>query len=212
MFPDNLSAFLTTAAILTVAPGLDTAMVLRSAAADGVRHGAFTALGIAIGCLCWGTSAAYGLSELLKTWPLAFEVLRWAGVMYLAWLGARLLVHPRQAFVSDPDVSPVHRARVATSLRRGLTTNILNPKVGLFYLTLLPQFVPPNNAGGGYALALACLHVLIALTWFLCLSAMTKGLRFWLRRPGTMRVLDRVTGGLFVALGAHMALLAGASA
>ncbi|MFD1951502.1 LysE family translocator [Sphingomonas arantia] len=211
MNTENLTAFLATAALLTMAPGLDTALVLRSAAADGLRHGALTAVGIAAGCLCWGTAAAFGLNSLLQAWPLAFDGLRWAGALYLGWLGARLLINPRQSLAVDPGAAfPVVNG--ITAVRRGFMTNVLNPKVGLFYLTLLPQFVPDDTVGGGYALVLACLHVLIALIWFSLLSILTQGLQFWLRRPGTMRRLDRLTGCAFVALGAHMTLTAGFSA
>lgn len=202
---ETLPAFLATAAILTMVPGLDTALVLRAASADGSRQGAFTAIGIAFGCLCWGTSAAFGLNGLLQAWPQAFEALRWAGALYLGWLGARLLLSPRLSFDAANGAAASHNDARASVLR-GFTTNILNPKVGLFYLTLLPQFVPHGAVGGGYALMLACLHVVIALLWFLLLSSLTQGVRFWLRRPGMVRRLDQLTGCIFVALGAHMTL------
>lgn len=202
---ETLPAFLGTAAILTVVPGLDTALVLRAASADGWRHGALTAVGIALGCLCWGIGAAFGLNGLLQAWPLAFEALRWTGALYLGWLGARLLVNPRLTFDAAHGPAASH-SDASVSVLRGFTTNILNPKVGLFYLTLLPQFVPHGAVGEGYALMLVCLHVVIALAWFLLLSALTQGVRFWLRRPGIVRRLDQITGCIFVALGAQMTL------
>ena len=204
---ETLPAFLGTAAILTMVPGLDTALVLRAASADGSRHGALTAVGIALGCFCWGISAAFGLHGLLQAWPLAFEALRWTGALYLGWLGAGLLANPRLTF-EPVHGSAVSRSDARASVLRGFTTNILNPKVGLFYLTLLPQFVPHGAVGEGYAMMLVCLHVAIALVWFLLLSALTQGVRFWLRRPGMVRRLDQVTGCIFVALGAHMTLAA----
>ncbi|WP_395945970.1 LysE family translocator [Brevundimonas sp.] len=207
MSPEALSAFLITAFVLTMAPGLDTAMVLRSAAADGVRHGAATAFGIAIGCLCWGGAAAFGLGALLAAWPLAFEVLKWAGAAYLAWLGLRLLFRPRRIFSAGAAL--VGKApSVASSVRGGFTTNILNPKVGLFYLTLLPQFLPAD-AKSGTAFGLAGLHVGIALTWFLVLSALTGGIRPWLNRPAVMAAVDRTTGGVFMLLSLQLILLSG---
>lgn len=202
---ETLPAFLGTATILTMVPGLDTALVLRAASADGLRHGAFTAVGIALGCLCWGTSAAFGLNGLLQAWPLAFEALRWTGALYLGWLGARLLLKPRLTFEVLQGSEASHSDPRATILR-GFTTNILNPKVGLFYLTLLPQFVPHGAVGEGFTLMLVCLHVAIALLWFVLLSALTQGVRFWLRRPGMVRRLDQLTGCIFVALGAQMTL------
>src|SRR5690606_32017858 len=121
-------------------PGLDTAMVLRSAADGGLRRGAATAVGIAVGCFCWGSAAAFGVGALLLSAPLAFAVLKWAGAAYLGWLGARLLLHPRRALVSEPRSPPTGRT-LWQAAGGGLTTNLLNPKVGLLYLTLLPQFL-----------------------------------------------------------------------
>ena len=186
-------------------PGLDTAMVLRVAAADGSRQGAFTAMGIAIGCLCWGAATAFGLGALIDAWPFAFEVLRWAGALYLASFGARLLLHPRRTFTIEA-TGPIPSATLALgSLGRGFATNILNPKVGLFYLTLLPQFVPEGGKGSD-AFALACIHVAIALAWFVVLAALTGSIRPLMRRPGTVSVLDRVTGGIFVLLAFQLGL------
>jgi threonine/homoserine/homoserine lactone efflux protein len=208
MLADTFPAFVITATVLTMVPGLDTAMVLRSASMEGVRHGAFTALGIAIGCLCWGAGAAFGLGALLEAWPLAFEGLRLAGALYLAWLGMRLLFKPRHAFTSEQSVAGVVSAGARDAVRLGFTTNILNPKVGLFYLTLLPQFVPQDR-GGPYALTLACVHVAIAFTWFVALAMLTGGIRPWLRRPSVVIALDRITGALFVLLGLQLSLSAG---
>jgi threonine/homoserine/homoserine lactone efflux protein len=208
MLASTFPAFLITATALTVVPGLDTAMVLRSATADGARHGAFTALGIAIGCLCWGAGAAFGLGALLATWPLAFEALRLAGALYLVWVGVRLLFHPRRAFASERTGPGSAAAGALRSVGRGFATNILNPKVGLFYLTLLPQFVPPD-AGGAYAFVLASAHVAVAFTWFVVLAVLTASISLWLRRPGVIGTLDRITGGMFVLIGLQLSLSAG---
>ena len=205
MYVDNFTAFVATATVLTMAPGLDTAMVLRSAAVDGAARGVATALGVAIGCLCWGSAAVLGLSALLQAWPLAFTALKWGGAAYLGWLGLQLLVHPRRAFAPAGDVSADAPAvGLDMAVRRGFATNILNPKVGLFYLTLLPQFVPPAADGHGYAFLLACTQAGIALAWFVLLAAITGAIRAWLRRPGVVPALDRFTGGIFILLGLQL--------
>lgn len=206
MATENLVAFLLTAAVLTMVPGLDTAMVLRSATLDGARHGSATAIGIAIGCLCWGSAAAFGLAALLRAWPSLFEGLKWAGAIYLAWLGLHFLFRPRRALT--PENEPGAGDGLGAAMRRGLTTNLLNPKVGLFYLTLLPQFIPGSARGSGPALVLASLHVGIVLTWFWLLSTLSEKVRPWLRRPGVMRMVDRVTGGVFVILGLELVQMA----
>jgi threonine/homoserine/homoserine lactone efflux protein len=207
MHATGLLPFVVTAALLTMAPGLDTAMVLRSATADGPRSGALTAFGVAAGCLCWGTAAAFGLGALMHAHPTLFEGLRWGGVVYLGWIGGRLLLDPRRVFAfSGP--THIQTPSVFAAVRRGFVTNILNPKVGLFYLTLLPQFIP-RDGGSRDAFMLACVHVIIALTWFLTLSALTGSVRRWLRQPSVASRLDQLTGGVFIVFALQLSLSAG---
>ncbi|MCB4858457.1 LysE family translocator [Sphingobium sp. PNB] len=207
MAVENLVAFLVTATVLTMVPGLDTAMVLRSATLHGARYGIATAIGIAVGCLCWGSAAAFGLAALLRAWPSIFAGLKWAGAIYLAWLGLQFLFRPRCALATETEPRPA--GGLGITLRGGLVTNLLNPKVGLFYMTLLPQFIPASARGSGPALMLASLHVGIVLIWFWLLSTLSEKIRPWLRRPGVMRTVDRVTGGIFVILGLELVQVAG---
>lgn len=200
MLTQSYAAFLVTATLLTMVPGLDTAMVLRSATAEGPPAGIGAAVGIAAGCLCWGGTAAFGLSALVDAWPLAFDLLRWFGAAYLAWLGANLLLRPRPTFISDGEA----RGTITAAAGRGFVTNILNPKVGAFYLTLLPQFIPAGAAGEGRAVFLAATHSLIVVIWFSVLAIITGGIRPWLKRPGVVPTLDRITGVILVALGIQL--------
>jgi threonine/homoserine/homoserine lactone efflux protein len=206
MISESLFAFVGTAAILTVTPGLDTAMVLRTAAAEGAKHGIAAAIGIGIGCLCWGSAAAFGLGALLAASPTAFTILKYAGAAYLAWLGVNLLLRPRQviAAASAPRIDSTHS--VLPALKRGFVTNILTPKVGLFYITLLPQFVPHGVSVAPYSFLLACTHVALAVTWFIALATMTGFIRPYLQRPGVLPTLDRLTGGVFVLFGLQLSL------
>jgi threonine/homoserine/homoserine lactone efflux protein len=199
-----LVAFVAAAAILTVTPGLDTAMVLRSAAAGGPRPAAFAALGIALGCLVWGAAVSLGLAALLAASELAYTILKWTGAAYLAWLGLKLLLWPRERFdVAEPGSI---RTDLWASLRQGLLTNLLNPKVGVFYVTFLPQFVPAGVGVAAFSFLLAAIHVVLGLLWFAALIAATVPVGRFLRRPRVVKALDRVTGGLFVAFGAKLAL------
>lgn len=216
---DTLLAFLGTATILTMAPGLDTAMVLRTAAVEGPRHGAAAALGIGLGCLCWGSAAAFGVGTLFAAFPMVFVMLKWAGAAYLGWLGVNLLLAPRRAFstagaATSPAPAPGFAlgSALGHAARRGFMTNILNPKVGLFYLTLLPQFVPEGGEAGGSAFALALAHVAIATGWFILLAVATGLIRPALQRPQVMAGLDRVTGMVLILLGFHISLASGALA
>lgn len=198
-----LPAFVAAAAILTMTPGVDTAMVLRSVAASGRRTATLAALGIALGCLVWGAAVAVGLGALLRASDVAYTVLKWAGASYLLWQGATLLLQPRPLPQLEQG-SPA--AAGGEAFQRGLLTNLLNPKVGVFYVTFLPQFVPVAANVAWYTFFLACLHVLLTLLWFALLISAATRLGRLLQRPAVVRLLDRLTGGVFVAFGARLAL------
>ena len=199
-----LLAFIAAASILTLTPGVDTAMVLRSAASGGPRPAVYAAVGIALGCLVWGAAVSVGLGALLAASEIAFTVVKWAGAAYLLYLGLKLIVHPRASLdaseLGAPKLDPWQ------SLRQGLMTNILNPKVGVFYITFLPQFIPVGASVALFSFLLATIHVLLSLVWFAVLIAATVPMGRLLRRPRVVKGLDRVTGGVFIAFGAKRAL------
>lgn len=159
-----LLAFVLAASILTVTPGVDTAMVLRATAIEGRRPAVKAAFGIALGCLAWGTAAALGLGALLHASETAYTIVK--------WVGAKLLARPKAALSSDNSESESQRG--ATAFWRGLLTNLLNPKVGIFYVTFLPQFIPLNANVAAYSFFFACCHVVLTALWFAALIAVCK--------------------------------------
>ena len=203
-----LFAFAAAAGVLTMTPGVDTAMVLRSSTSCGPRAGAAAALGICGGLLAWGAGAAFGLTALLAASAVAFTVVKWLGAAYLMYLGAKLLAKSRTTLnTSSPVVGDADRkGGVIYPLRRGFLTNILNPKVGVFYVTFLPQFMPHGVNVAAFSLLLAGVHVLLTLAWFSLLIALTVPLGRFLAKPRVVKALDRLTGGVFVAFGAKLAL------
>lgn len=199
----SILAFLAAASILTITPGLDTAMVLRTAATSGARPAWFAAIGIGLGCLAWGFIVAIGLGALLEASPLAFSLVQWAGAAYLIWMGLKLLFAPRSAFAES---TGQQNSDTRNALRTGFLTNLLNPKVGVFYIAFLPQFTP---AGADVALTtvlLAAIHVALGLVWFGVLIAATVPLGRWLRQSKVIKALDRLTGGVFILFGLKLAL------
>jgi threonine/homoserine/homoserine lactone efflux protein len=198
-----LIAFVAAAGVVTLAPGLDTALVLRATAIEGRRAGAWAAVGIAAGCLVWGAGVALGLTALLAASTAAFTLVRWAGALYLLWLGVKLLLHPRDVLVDEGAA-----AVGAHPFRRGLLTNLLNPKAGVFYVSFLPQFVPAGVDVPAWSFMLAAIHVLLALAWFAVLIGAIDRARAMLRRPGVVRILDRLTGCVFVGFGVKLAVSA----
>lgn len=198
----SLIAFLAAASLLTIAPGLDTALVLRTAAIAGPRRAALAGLGVAVGCFGWAILVALGLGALLAASQVAYTTLRWIGAAYLVWVGYKMLRHPRRSFVPEAGGNEGQRVAFTT----GLLTNLLNPKVGVFYVSFLPQFVPPGVSVAPYILLLGAIHAVLGLIWFSCLIIATRPLARVLERPSVVQTCDRLTGGMFVAFGAGLAL------
>ncbi|MCY1646510.1 LysE family translocator [Caulobacter sp. SL161] len=202
--PEALIAFTLAAGLLTLTPGLDTALVIRTAAAEGPRRAAGAAIGIGLGCLLWGAAASFGVGALLTASQTAYTVLKWVGALYLAWTGLRMILKPREAF--EPGETRAVDAGPMAALRRGLLTNLLNPKVGIFYVSFLPQFMPVGVDPARFGLLLTTIHVVEGLLWFALLIAATVPIAGLLRLPVVVRWLDRTTGLVFVAFGLRLAL------
>jgi threonine/homoserine/homoserine lactone efflux protein len=200
-----LIAFTLAAGLLTITPGLDTALVLRTAAVEGPRRAYAAAFGVGTGCLAWGLIAAAGLGVLLLASELAYRALQIAGAGYLVYLGLKLMLRPRAAFAGAAVGGPAGGSAWAW-FGRGLLTNLLNPKVGLFYVTLLPQFIPAEANVFLFGAGLALIHDVLGILWFTALILATRPLARFLRRPAILQALDRLTGGLFLLFGVKLAL------
>jgi threonine/homoserine/homoserine lactone efflux protein len=200
-----LATFCIAAGLLTIAPGLDTALILRTAAAESQRDATLAGLGIVLGCLTWGAAVALGLGALLAASELAFTVLKWAGALYLVWLGVNLIFRPRSEFAVEL-ATGTRTAGNRNWLGRGYLTNLLNPKVGVFYVSFLPQFLPAHVPAGPFIFLLAALHALMGVVWFGLLIVATRPIARTLKRPAVVRRLDRLTGLVFVSFGVKLAL------
>lgn len=207
-----LLAFTLAAGLLTITPGVDTALVLRTAAVEGSRRAMLSAVGICCGCLMWGVAASVGLGALLAASRLAYMVLRIAGACYLIFLGTKMLLRKHQsAFALDDTLSPPVwanpiRASAPQWFVRGLLTNLLNPKVGVFYVTFLPQFIPSGVSVTSFSMLLAAIHATEGILWFSLLTLALRPLSRWLRRPSVGQALDRATGTVLVGFGLGLVL------
>lgn len=199
--------FATLAIVLTLTPGADTALTVRSTLARGRTAALLTVAGICLGCLLHATASAFGLSLLLSQSAAAFETVKIAGAAYLAWLGFQSL---RAAFRGQGSMmfsateQPQRRAWVSFS--EGLFTNLLNPKMPLFYLTLLPQFVTTDGGVFAQSMLFGSIH---AVTGFVYLG----GCALFLDKVSGVILKDRfrqrleaVTGVVLMSLGVRMAL------
>jgi threonine/homoserine/homoserine lactone efflux protein len=207
-----LLAFTLAAGLLTITPGLDTALVLRTAAVEGPRRAMLAGVGICCGCLMWGFAASVGLGALLAASQVAYRTLRIAGACYLIFLGTKMLLrkHASASAMDDALSPPVCESAVSASAPqwfiRGLLTNLLNPKVGVFYVTFLPQFIPAGVSVTSFSMLLAAIHATQGILWFSLLTLATRPLSRWLRRPRTAQMLDRATGAVLVGFGLGLAL------
>ena len=196
------------AGLMTITPGLDTALVLRASVTGGPRAGYATGAGVSAGVLVWGLAAAIGVSALLTASQLAYEVLRYAGAAYMIYLGAKLIWKRRPGAANIP--MPALAGGEDTSLRqhfmRGFLTNLLNPKIGVFYLAILPQFLPRDTPGALGGLVLASVHVIEGLIWFTLLILSSAVMRAQLQRPSVQAWTDRITGGVLIGFGLKVAL------
>jgi threonine/homoserine/homoserine lactone efflux protein len=199
-----VASFAAVAAVLTITPGLDTALVLRAAVTGSRREAAATAAGIVAALFVWGAAAAAGVSALVATSDAAYAALRWAGTAWLLWLGLRLLVRAARGpgARTEPDVASRSTSRAFWT---GSATNLLNPKVGVFYVALLPQFLPAGADPLAMGLLLAAVHAVLSTAWFVLLIALAATARRWLRRPRTIRAVDGVTGAVLVGFGLRLA-------
>jgi len=200
--PALFLAFIAAATILTITPGVDTAMVLRAAATEGPRSAIFAGVGISVGCLIWAGAVSLGLGALLQASELAYAILKWIGAAYLVWLGLKMLFNPRTAWADQANDAPKGLA----AMRAGFFTNITNPKVGVFYVTFLPQFIPAGANVAAYSFLLALVHIALSVIWFAALIAATVPLGRALRRPNVVKILDCITGGVFIAFGLRLAI------
>jgi threonine/homoserine/homoserine lactone efflux protein len=177
------------ALLLTLTPGADTALVLRTAVGSGPSAAVRCTLGICTGTMTWAALSALGVSALVSASHLAYDVLRYGGAAYLLWLGLSSL-----------------RAHAATggragSFRDGLVTNLLNPKIGVFYATVLPTFLRPGQPVLATSLLLAGIHAVLGLAWLSAVALAAGRLGSVLGRDVWRRRMQRVTGVVLVGFG-----------
>jgi threonine/homoserine/homoserine lactone efflux protein len=201
----DIAAFLAAGVLLNLTPGQDTLYILGRSMAQGKRAGILSVLGISSGILFHTVAAATGLSAILAASSMAFTWIRWAGAAYLAFLGARMILGKGALGQDLSGVrGPVEAGRI---YRQGVLTNVLNPKVALFFLAFLPQFVDPNCTSPIVPfLVLGGLFMATGTAWCLCLVLLSSRLTAALRRGRLSILAQRACGILFIGLGLKLAL------
>lgn len=205
----HLALFIAAGWLLNLTPGPDVLYIVTNALRSGARAGIVAGLGITAGCFVHIFAAALGVSALLATSATAFTVLKWIGAAYLLWIGAKLLL--AKAPQQTTDLAALARSQPAASLRAiflgGFWTNVLNPKVAIFFLAFVPQFIAPDASNK--ALAFVLLGVLFNLNAIPVNSGWALAAAWMARRDSVqrgMQWLDRAAGVMFIAFGAKLAL------
>lgn len=201
---DHLGVFIISGLLLNLTPGQDTLYILGRSLSQGRRAGVMSALGISAGCFVHTCLAAFGLSAVLATSAAAFQVVKYVGAAYLVWLGVNIL---RQARASGGTIAAYAPESAWTIFRAGMLTNVLNPKVALFFMAFLPQFVSPDAPSRVLALLfLGCVFIVNGFLWCLVLvwGAASLSQRFR-AQPSAGAWLKRITGIVFIGLGLRLA-------
>jgi threonine/homoserine/homoserine lactone efflux protein len=207
----QLMAFVGVCVLITLVPGLDTALVTRNVVARGRRAGILTALGTSSGLFIHAIAVALGVSAVLMRSATAFEAIKLCGAAYLGLLGVLAL---RASFRAQPDgtgadgpiaTSAARTLRLTHPYVQGLLTNVTNPKAIAFFLTFLPQFLGTGQAAVPKALALAVIPVVLSLSWLTLYVVLIGRIAAVLRRPAVQRWQERILGCVFLGFGARLA-------
>ncbi|ELU8560545.1 TPA: LysE family translocator [Vibrio parahaemolyticus] len=198
----NFEAFLIAITILTLTPGLDTALVLRNTSRAGLKDGCTTSLGICFGLFVHAFFSAVGISAILAQSAELFQIVKMIGAAYLIWLGISSL---KALMASDGGITVAEQIQQVysgkRSFREGFLSNVLNPKTAVFYLAFLPQFVNPEGSPLLQSMTMAAIHFVIAMVWQCGLAGALNSAKNLLKNASFMKWMEGVTGAVLVALG-----------
>jgi threonine/homoserine/homoserine lactone efflux protein len=200
-----LLAFTAASILIVLLPGPDTLAVVRGLLRGGRRQSTLTAVGVLSGLAVWVVAAAFGLSAVLRASHAGYTALRVAGAVYLVWLGAQSL-RARLLVDSDTVVPPSRRrALLGSGFGAGLATDLLNPKVGVFFVSFLPGFVPTGHSVATMSLLFGAIFITETALYFAVLIGLATRVTAWMTNARIRRRLDRVTGFVLIAFGLRLA-------
>ena len=186
--------------ILALTPGPDMAVATKVTLSQGVRAGVIASLGICTGVLAWGAVTVAGLAALIHTWETGFTIVRWLGAAYLVWLGINSLRTPKH--IDSSQSAGVGRS----AYKAGLISNLLNPKIAIFYSSLLPQFVPAGYSPAVVMSGLILGHWFVSVVWLIIYVNGIGKISAWMNRPRISRAMSAATGSILIGFGVRVAL------
>ncbi|GAA5051498.1 LysE family translocator [Nocardia callitridis] len=202
----SLASFLVAATILVLIPGPDTLIIVRGLIRGGRRGGIRTSAGVLCGLMVWVIAATLGLSALLRASEFGYEALKIAGACYLVWMGIQSLRSLRRTAteIAAVDVSNTAQTGRSTGFRSGLLTDILNPKIGILFISFLPGFVPDGYPVGWTTLGLASIYVALTAAYCFVLVTAAGKVATWMQTPRIRKRLDAIAGFALVGFGVHL--------
>ncbi|MCU1806306.1 LysE family translocator [Cytobacillus firmus] len=202
---NDFFTFLILSLFVVMSPGIDTALITKRTIADGRTDGYKMGLGITAGSLVHTFAAAFGLSAILMQSAAAFEVIKFAGAVYLIYLGLSSFISLKRKKNSDIE-SEVKSDMKKSAFKQGLLSNVLNPKVAMFFLTFLPQFVKAGENAQQQLIIMGIIYTLLSIFWFFLYVYFINYMREWLMSPKVQRVMDKATGAVLIGFGLKLAL------
>ncbi|QHM13328.1 LysE family translocator [Bacillus subtilis] len=206
----NLYMFLTVALVIIMTPGPDFVLVTKNALANGSRGGRMTAYGIVSSHIIFATASVLGLTAIIAKSMVLFEIIKYAGAVYLFYLGIKALLSKKKENKEENMEVAVRASQKGTKNKtcyfQGIASTLLNPKAIIFYITFLPQFIDLSGNVILQSIILAGIFILIVLAWFLIYVYLLKFIGSWFKKPSVEFVFDKITGIALVSLGAKIAL------
>ncbi|WP_332699026.1 LysE family translocator [Halalkalibacter lacteus] len=196
--------FLVLSLFVVMSPGIDTALITKRTISDGRIDGYKMALGITTGSLVHTFAAAFGLSALLMQSAVAFEIVKYVGAIYLIYLGLSSFISRKKKATSAEN--QYNDEMKKSAFKQGLFSNILNPKVAMFFLTFLPQFVKTGENATQQLIIMGVIYTLLSISWFFIYVFFITYLREWLMSPKVQRIMDKATGLVLIGFGLKLAL------
>lgn len=202
----NFELFCLSAIVLSVTPGPDTFYILGRAMSQGTKSANASVLGISTGVLVHTIAAAIGLSTILATSAQVFGIIKLIGAAYLIYLGVTLILASRDTDAMGKTHLPV--LSFWRIYRQGVITNVLNPKVALFFLSFLPQFIDPSRGSVNTFIFLGLVYVFICTAWYFILAGFSSAIAtVFKKKPQSIRTMNKISGGIFIVLGINLAFL-----
>jgi len=207
-FDGRFAAWIAVAVVLIVTPGPDTALIIRNALRAGARSASLSAVGVGVGSAAWAAASIIGVAALLESSDAAFTVFKLAGAAYLVYLGLRTLAgtsHPSPVSAAGPGAGAAATASGRSAFVQGVLNNLLNPKAGAIFATVMPQFIQPGDSTARLVLMVLCYDAIV-IVWLCAYAIVVSKVRRTSAGARVRQVLERVTGTVMVGLGVRLAL------